>query len=587
MVRLHLAGNSDLNREIGVATESIHRPARAPWLPAVVDFATASHARAAGVLIIVTLLAFLPGFFQIHPVDRDEARFAQATKQMIESGDYVDIRFQDEARYKKPVGIYWLQAAVVKLADAAGVPRAHATIAVYRIPSLLGAIGAVLLTYWAALAFVARRAAVLAAIMMATSILLGVEARLAKTDAMLLFTCVAAMGALGRAYLGQATPRGGDENPWIVPAIFWTGLAGGVLLKGPLILMFVALTIAALAILDRSAAWLWRLKPLPGVLWLFVLVLPWFIAIMARNGLSFFSESIGHDLGAKLGSGQETHGAPPGYYFVLFWVTFFPGSILAGLATPAVWSSRREPATKFLLAWLVPSWLLLEIVITKLPHYVLPLYPALAILIAGAVDRHALSRRLWLERGTVSWFLITIVLALLTVFANIYFEQQLGLPAWPFLAGAVILAFGAWWLYQSDGAEASLLRAAGASILISIAVFGLTFPRLPALFPAAAIADYLRSVGCTPEVAAAGFQEPSLIFLAGTETLNTDGGGAASFLAPGGCRFAVVEKSQERAFGQRAEALGLRYTRGPTIDGINYAIGRKASIAIFRADSSR
>jgi len=222
-----------------------------------------------------------------------------------------------------------------------------------------------------------------------------------------------------------------------------------------------------------------------------------------------------------------------------------------------------------------------------LPHYVLPLYPALAILIAGAVDRHALSRRLWLERGTVSWFLITIVLALLTVFANIYFEQQLGLPAWPFLAGAVILAFGAWWLYQSDGAEASLLRAAGASILISIAVFGLTFPRLPTLFPAAAIADYLRSVGCTPEVAAAGYQEPSLIFLAGTETLNTDGGGAASFLAPGGCRFAVVEKSQERAFGQRAEAIGLRYTRGPTIEGINYAIGRKASIAIFRADPSR
>src|SRR5262245_18785873 len=265
MVRLHLAGNSDLNREIGVATESIHRPARAPWLPAVVDFATASHARAAGVLIIVTLLAFLPGFFQIPPVDRDEARFAQATKQMIESGDYVDIRFQDETRYKKPVGIYWLQALSVKLADAAGVPRAHTTIALYRLPSLLGALGAVLLTYWAALAFVARRAAALAAIMMAASILLGVEARLAKTDAMLLASCVAALGALGRAYLNESP----DRNPWIVPGIFWSALAGGIMLKGPLILMFVVLTIAALAILDRSVSWLWRLKPLPGLVWMF------------------------------------------------------------------------------------------------------------------------------------------------------------------------------------------------------------------------------------------------------------------------------------------------------------------------------
>src|SRR5262249_49706098 len=162
-----------------------------------------------------------------------EARFAQATKQMIESGDYVDIRFQDEARYKKPVGIYWLQAAAVTFGDALGVPRAHTTIALYRVPSLLGAVGGVLLTYWAALAFVSRRAAVLAGLMMAASILLGVEARLAKTDAMLLLTCVAAMGALGRAYLGQREQDKVAATGWVVPAIFWSALAGGILLKGP------------------------------------------------------------------------------------------------------------------------------------------------------------------------------------------------------------------------------------------------------------------------------------------------------------------------------------------------------------------
>ena len=84
------------------------RPARG--LSAVLDYAGASHRRACGLLIVFSLIAFLPGFFQIPPVDRDEARFAQATKQMLESGQYVDIRFQDEVRYKKPVGIYWLQA---------------------------------------------------------------------------------------------------------------------------------------------------------------------------------------------------------------------------------------------------------------------------------------------------------------------------------------------------------------------------------------------------------------------------------------------------------------------------------------------
>ena len=77
-------------------------------------------------------LCFLPGFFSIPPIDRDEARFAQATKQMVESGDYVDIRFQDEVRYKKPVGIYWLQAGVVKAASALGFQRALTTIWLYR-----------------------------------------------------------------------------------------------------------------------------------------------------------------------------------------------------------------------------------------------------------------------------------------------------------------------------------------------------------------------------------------------------------------------------------------------------------------------
>src|SRR6266508_2791191 len=92
-------------------------------LAAIIDFATQSHARALVVLVVAALLTMLPGFFSIPPSDRDEGRFVQATKQMIESGDYVDIRFQDEVRYKKPVGIYWLQAAVVKAASALGFQR--------------------------------------------------------------------------------------------------------------------------------------------------------------------------------------------------------------------------------------------------------------------------------------------------------------------------------------------------------------------------------------------------------------------------------------------------------------------------------
>ena len=143
--------------------------ARIPGLDVLLDFAVASHARAIAFLLAVCLVGYLPGFFNIPPVDRDEARFVQATKQMIETGDYVDIRFQEEVRYKKPVGIYWLQAAAVRAAEGFGASDPRTTIWLYRLPSLIGAIGAVLLTYWTALAFGSRRTAYLSALMLACS----------------------------------------------------------------------------------------------------------------------------------------------------------------------------------------------------------------------------------------------------------------------------------------------------------------------------------------------------------------------------------------------------------------------------------
>src|ERR1700760_1465672 len=83
----------------------------------------------------VALVAGLPGLLAVPPLDRDESRFAQATAQMLEDGDFVVIRFQDAPRFKKPVGIHWLQALSVK---AFSKPEAR-KIWAYRLPSLLGA----------------------------------------------------------------------------------------------------------------------------------------------------------------------------------------------------------------------------------------------------------------------------------------------------------------------------------------------------------------------------------------------------------------------------------------------------------------
>jgi 4-amino-4-deoxy-L-arabinose transferase-like glycosyltransferase len=288
---------------------------------------------------------------------------------------------------------------------------------------------------------------------------------------------------------------------------------------------------------------------------------------------------------AKVASGQEAHGAPPGYYLLLFWVTFWPGCVLAGLAAPMVWKARREPGAQFLLAWLIPSWIVFEAVMTKLPHYVLPLYPAIAILIAGILEKGALARTPWMVRGTVGWFIFPVVIAVAVVFGFIAIGRDLGLIAWPFAAAAMISGLFAWRLYEVDGAERSLLRGIVASVFIAITVYAVTFPSIPGLFPSALIADEVRATGCGDAQVASTFsyQEPSLVFTVGTGTKFTDGAGAAEFLGQGLCHFALIDARSLAGFVQRANAIGLHYALAQRIDGYNISIGRPVNLTLFRS----
>lgn len=552
-------------------------------LGGILDYAAENNRRAIWILLVFALIAFLPGYSKVPPIDRDEARFAQATKQMVASGEYVDIRFQNEVRYQKPVGIYWLQAAALKVASAVSRRDVQTRIYIYRIPSLIGAVAAVIATFWIGLAFASRRVAILAAVMMASSILLGVEARLAKTDAMLLLTTLLCIGVLAHTYLESPAER--EKSAGLIwPIVFWAALAVGVLLKGPLILLFVGLPIVTLAIIDRSAGWLMKLRPLIGIPVFLLLVLPWFIAIVGRSGGTFLTDSVGRDLLAKVVSGQESHGAPPGYFIVLFFITFWPASILAGMAVPWVWRAKWDAPVKFLLAWLVPAWIIFELIITKLPHYVLPLYPAIAILLAMAIDQRALSRQKWMEYGTFWWFAIPVFFFVGSLVLLLRYEGNLGWPAWPFLGAAMVFGFRAWWLYFVDGPERSMLRAAVTSVLLAIAVYWSVLPSLAMLFPSVAIARAVRAAECPdPKLAAAGYREPSLVFLAGTDTLLTNAAGAADFLQGGKCRFAVIESSLDRTFARRGEAIGLRYTKASQFTGYNLGSGGRISLTIYKS----
>lgn len=547
------------------------------------DFAVASHARAIVLLLALTMLAFVPGVFQIPALDREEVRVAQASKQMLETGDYFAIRFQDDISQGRPVGVNWLQAGLVHLAETAGFRSARTTIWLYRLPSLLGAIGAVLLTYWAALALVSRRSALLAALMLAASVAVGIEARLAKGETVFLAISVLAMGALARIYLGAHRDTPPDRG---VAALFWTALALGVLVNGLVLPLIALLGIATLVVADRSTAWLPRLYPGSGAALCVGLLLPWAIFLALRRG-EILPFVLAYDL-FELAVGESGHRALPGSYSLLFWAMFWPGAALAGLAAPAVWAVRHEPGARMLLAWLVPAWIVFELMLTKLPHFVLPLYPAFAVLIAGIVDPHVLARARWLVRGTMWWFVFPVVASVVGIATMMLVGRQLGLLAWPFVAGAMIMGLLAWRLYEVDGATSSVLRGVGASVLLFIAVFGVMLPSLGVLFPAATLKDAARSRHCpAPTAAAAGFHEPSIVFQLGTGTRLTDGSGAAEFLAGGGCRLAVVEARHQRSFAAYADRVGLRYVAGPRIETYNFNAGRSMTLNVYYTEDFR
>ncbi len=527
-----------------------------PWLRAI-DARAAALLRAlafrpyAATLALIVLCGalYLPGIASLPVTDRDEARFAQASKQMLETGNYVDIRFQSEARYKKPIGIYWLQSAAVTAAKQAGA--ALDDIWAYRIPSFLGALGAVLLTWWAGRATIGRERAFAASALFAACLTLAFEARIAKSDAALIASIALAQGALFRLYMA---PEGRPTRG--LAALFWLGLGAGILIKGPVAPALALITSAVVLWRGRRRGWLKNLHWGWGVPLLLAVTLPWFIAIGIASHGEFFKASLGQDFGGKLQGGQEAHGAPPGFYFIAFWLTFWPAALFAtGGAIATLWQGRRSRRTLFLLAWIVPWWLLIEAIPTKLPHYALPLYPAIAMAAVLGIKTAARSRLGAIVWGAVAAVLIALPLALMWI-AEAPQMALSGLLMAVFAAAAAVTLAASWRAYW----HTALLGAILSGFLFYSAAFWTVLPNLEPIWiseSAATAARALKSCSAKP-AGFAGFAAPSLVFLNGTKTLLTVTAPLAEALASDRAGLAFVNWNNrqefERAFERKAGA---------------------------------
>ena len=536
--------------------------------------------RGAAVAAFIAFLCGLPGLLAMPPIDRDEARFSQATAQMLETDDYVSINFQDRTRDKKPVGIHWMQAASVALFSDVE----NRDIWPYRLPSLLGAMLAAFACVWGAQAFWSQRTAMLAGAMLGSGFLLSTEAFIAKTDAVLCAATTVALAALARMYARHRQDLG--PASWRTKLVLWVAIAIGMLVKGPVVLMVLLLTLAALWASDRKASWMKDI----GWGWGLVLILgicgPWALAITVATDGAFWGSAIGGDLAPKLVGGHERHGGPIGYHVMASLLTLFPWILLAPAAVMLAWKQRNEPGVRFALCWLIPTWLLFEILPTKLPHYTLPTHAAACWLIAAAVLEQP---QRWSRIVGVA---LLAVASLLLVGVAWYGMSEFGDGPdllWAILTAAVFAAValvGGVMIYRQGNLQTVLaigvIAALGHALLV-----GQLMPRLEPLWLAPRLAMALKRTGLDPQVGrtpgpieTAGYSEPSLVFALGTRT--GLGGPADAVRALSEGRPAIVEKREQKEFLALMKAQGVPVDPITRLKGFNYAKGDEMDLTIYR-----
>ncbi len=359
------------------------------------------------------MAVYLPGLWSIPPVDRDECRFAQASRQMFEAAVYARApesgavgpgglgrfeparhdggwaipKVQERERLNKPPLIYWLQVASAWVCTG-GDPLRDA-IWMYRLPSVLGAAGTVLITWRMGLWMMDARAAWLGAGLLGVAPMVVWDAHQARADSVMMCCTTAAMACLwrvwgmsgGMAAERLSSPRGGLA--W--PAAFWCAMAAGVMTKGFVTPMVAGLAMVFLAVTTRRWSWLGSVRPVLGGAILFASIGPWVYAVALHlGGVGAYGQLVWGEFFVRgVAGSKEGHFAPPGTHTVLLAALFWPGSLLTLAAFGRGWRlglGRGRPAERFLIAWIVPAWVLFELSPAKLPHYTMPMLPAVALL---------------------------------------------------------------------------------------------------------------------------------------------------------------------------------------------------------------
>jgi 4-amino-4-deoxy-L-arabinose transferase-like glycosyltransferase len=355
-------------------------------------------------IFLGSLLLHVAGTWSIPLVDRDEPRFAEASREMRERGDYLIPYFNDAYRFDKPPFIYWMQIASYRVFGendfAARLPSAIAAALIAMLLLAWGRrLGSERVGWWAAIVFT-------------LCLQTFMHAKAAVADMWLVFFVTAAHWAgfeLLADSLGAPSPARGhagsrtaaletarpravetnhDQRPKYWRLVFYVALGLGFLAKGP-VAWIPLLTVASTKVFVRGTSLSRRFWFVTGMLGTFVIVCTWGIPALIRTNGEFFRVGIGRHVVERSFNVMEGHGANSWnaylaampFYFLAVFVSFFPWSIKLPALTKHLWR-KRDAIDKYLLSGILIVFIIMSLVKTKLPHYTLSAFPLLSLLLA-------------------------------------------------------------------------------------------------------------------------------------------------------------------------------------------------------------
>jgi len=367
-------------------------------------------------LFFSCILFHVAGTWSIPLIDRDEPRFAEASREMIERGDYVVPHFNNQLRLDKPPLAYWAQVASYKIFGendfAARFPSAVAAALVAMSILAWGTrMGGEGVGWWAAIIFT-------------LSLQTFIHAKAAVADMWLvLFITLAHRSGYELLFQNgkrptlnaqRSTPNSEPVRWWFT---FYLALAFGFLAKGP-IAWTPLLTLAAMKLLVPDVELAKRCKFVRGILLMLAIVALWGVPALIQTDGEFLRIGIGrHVIGRSFGA-MEGHGANSlgiyllllPFYFVTIFASFFPWSIKLPSLTTKLWRSR-DKIDIYLITGAAIIFVIFSLIKTKLPHYTLPAFPLLSLLLA----RHLIDHRQFLKRSAIIAASIYLVMALFVV----------------------------------------------------------------------------------------------------------------------------------------------------------------------------